>query len=436
MFFMSFGDIILSVSIALTTIPMPTEVLEFFPFPGGLVYGNKRTCETQGFLMLLGAELSLLFNAILNVYYVCTIRYGISDIRIRKRYLPIMLTIAFLLSLPIPIMLLNLNYFEPHTYSMNCYIGAEPISPPITDQEIIDKKKGMRISMVVFALCFIGSTFLLIVLSLILVVTAVYLKDGTSFKSSRNESMQMERGSNNEIDDSFTDDETQEVDYRPRQAVMYIAAFLLSWLPVLIGGAVAPKSIPVHVVRSILSPLQGFFNATIFIYHKIHNLRRSSIGEYTFFGAAKIAIISPRLVPEILVSRIELVVLDELNRDREELAHRAAYFASSRIRGGGELMDDPNASACSPSIACVSVDRLSCEVNTLFNECDENGSQRRRSLQSQALSGFYNTPVMAVEDESLGVLDTASSILVEEGATILDSIVVEEGVTISTKASK
>ena len=114
---------------------MPSDILDFFHFPGGFVCGNKRTCEAQGFLILFTGQLCQWSNGILSVYYLCTIRYGISEIRMMKIYIPMMLATAIVILLPIPIVLMNLNYFRPHIYSMNCYVGTEPVSALITKED-------------------------------------------------------------------------------------------------------------------------------------------------------------------------------------------------------------------------------------------------------------------------------------------------------------
>ena len=67
MFLMSFCDMLASLAIALTTIPMPKDVI--YPFKGRS-YGNTATCVAQGLVYITGSAIVVGMNSILNVYYL------------------------------------------------------------------------------------------------------------------------------------------------------------------------------------------------------------------------------------------------------------------------------------------------------------------------------------------------------------------------------
>ncbi len=82
MFFMSFWDAIASSAMALTTIPMPIDVI--YPYAGNS-YGNEATCSAQGFAIILAQAFTVAATCSLSLYYVCTIRYGMTDDTANKR---------------------------------------------------------------------------------------------------------------------------------------------------------------------------------------------------------------------------------------------------------------------------------------------------------------------------------------------------------------
>ena len=77
-------DFISSLAIALTTVPMPRDVI--YPYEGGRVYGTVATCEAQGFASIFGGVGSFFISLGLSVFYVSIIQFRIKD-RPLKRYL-------------------------------------------------------------------------------------------------------------------------------------------------------------------------------------------------------------------------------------------------------------------------------------------------------------------------------------------------------------
>eukprot|EP00979_Chaetoceros_neogracilis_P013567 scaffold3909_cov180-Chaetoceros_neogracile.AAC.1 len=56
---MSSADCLTSLAIALTTIPMPKDIIYPFDMPS---YGNIATCEAQGLIFIMGTGLALCMN--------------------------------------------------------------------------------------------------------------------------------------------------------------------------------------------------------------------------------------------------------------------------------------------------------------------------------------------------------------------------------------
>ncbi len=123
MFCLSVSDIIASTAMAFATVPMPKDVI--YPFEGA-IFGNTRTCELQGFAYMLGVSLVLCSNISLNIFYLCTIRYGMSEARVKKILLPLLFVCSLAGSLPLPILVQLNQMFNPSPHESFCAVYAYP----------------------------------------------------------------------------------------------------------------------------------------------------------------------------------------------------------------------------------------------------------------------------------------------------------------------
>ena len=99
MFAISFADILGSIAMALTTLPMPD-------IPGsdeieGTRLGNIQTCEAQGFFFVFGVFTMFTYNGMLCVYYTCVIAFGMEEQNVTRRVEPFL-----------------------HLFSLSCGLGA------------------------------------------------------------------------------------------------------------------------------------------------------------------------------------------------------------------------------------------------------------------------------------------------------------------------
>ena len=98
-------DLVGSLAMSLSTIPMPKDVI--YPFEGGRVYGNTETCEAQAFLILFGCIGSLLMFWGLQIFYVSIIQFNISD-KVLRRYLePAIHICAWLFASGVPVSIIK-----------------------------------------------------------------------------------------------------------------------------------------------------------------------------------------------------------------------------------------------------------------------------------------------------------------------------------------
>lgn len=279
MFFMSFWDAVVSVAQALTTLPMPSDVHDVYPFAGQAL-GNKVTCNIQGVLILGGQAFAISSTLALSVFYVCTIRYGMMEDIVKKRLLPFLLVLSCILSFPVAIVPLSLSLVNPRPYETYCYLGSYPVNCQKTKEyECINGNPSEASEDIVklVYLCTLGSIFFVIMISLVLVVMSVLttekqmrysLQLGRSEEVPRCNSEEV-TGDNEDPNSqipSRSNDELKLTRGALRLALMYIAAFLLTWIwpivSILFGSFITSESLWnfIDYSKLIFNPLLGFFN--------------------------------------------------------------------------------------------------------------------------------------------------------------------------------
>ncbi len=316
MFFMSACDTITSIAIALTTVPMPSDVI--FPFAGNS-FGNESTCAAQGFLIVLGTMFTIGANCSLNMHYACIYWLGMSQDTIKNKLLPAMFIFWMCICIPAATLPLALGLFNPRPWEPYCYFGSYPPhcsvdDEPYTDIECIGREVSAATenNVLLLYLGLMGLCFLLIFVSLILVVASV-------FKAERTMKMILQQHPRTTAAEHARANEFAQTRTVLRVALMYILAFFLSWMwwmiAVLFGSIIKGRLIwqIIDHGKILCGPLQGFFNAFIFIYNKMHTLRQSN-RNLSFWKALQRIIVSPSEVPEIILSRVEMV--DDDNEDR------------------------------------------------------------------------------------------------------------------------
>ena len=299
--FMSSADCLTSLMIALTTMPMPKDVIYPFQMPS---YGNIATCEAQGFIFMMGNGLAFCMNGILNIYYLCTLRYNMTEKTFRC-YLEIPLfivSLAIFITLP-SIALINqeLNpdptdpYCVPITYPVDCTKADNPEC----------RGEGGRDTWYPATIAVGSLSFFTLMITMALVVHSFYRNERKLRKAVRDNHIK-------EGDEAYAD--LQYAQWSSgiitRQALMYIAAFFITWIfgLVQISFFTEPND-TLFVLRMIFQPLQGFFNLIIFAYHKVYIVLLSD-EDVSFAEAVGIVFLHPDKMKE-LVFTLDLDLEDD-----------------------------------------------------------------------------------------------------------------------------
>lgn len=356
MFFMSFWDLFTSLAIALTTIPMPSENIYEFE---GASYGNTTTCSAQGFVAYVGSIAAILSNCILSIYYLCVLRFKITEVKIKKCLEPVLFFLTLVLSLYPGIQLWRYGLINPQEYDPYCTIGPYPFhcqygdpSTCIRGGEMVQKMTFMT-SRYFFIIIVVG--ILTIAVSMIMIVRSIRAAEKVIVQSSQVSDKPLRRTavgteSNEHGDDNLSGLDENSVNLtldRARrahsnskvitiQALMYVGAFVLTWIFTIMTFRMS-SSVVVAMLKLIFQPSQGFFNALIFVYHKMQNVTVTS-PHLNLFEVFRLVLTRPRNVPEVKVSMVELV---DLHNMYKRLHNNFALHPDDLSFANSDSQDEP-----------------------------------------------------------------------------------------------
>jgi hypothetical protein len=300
---MSCADCLTSFAIALTTIPMPKDVIYPFQMPS---YGNVATCEAQGLIYMTANAISFSMNGILNIYYLCTLRYNMSEKTFRC-YLEIPLYIVTLLISTIPaVTLMEQDLLNPNPTDPYCVINTYPLNCTNADNPECRGGGGGGASNAMYIFTILLG-FVTLMITMALVVHSFYRNKQKLRKA-------VESNEFKEDDGAYADLQYAQETFgiMTRQALLYIAAFFITWIFVFVHivftqyGNGAEKGL-LPVLRMIFQPLQGFFNLIIFAYHKISMVLRSD-EDLTFVEALDEVFLHPNTLQDtVQIHNLEMV---------------------------------------------------------------------------------------------------------------------------------
>ncbi len=314
---------------------------------GGITLGNITTCTAQGFAVIAGQYFAMISNVSLSIYYVCSIRFQMTEQTVQKKVLPAICVVACLVFIPFGVVPLFTGMYNPTSQNPYCTLGSFPF---LCNKKPWDCIRGGGMSGLTVGIV-IGGLFMVMTISLVLVVISIFqtdksVKDAAMIEDEANEHSNgnnhghtnAEEGfetTNNNFNDHPSSEQQehtgvtgadadyfQETKTALRFALMYIGAFFLTWIwSAIVISALIPND--GSLGRWILDygqlfglPSQGIFNAIIFIYNKIHVARQSK-PSLTFSQALKMVVCNPSIAPEVLVASLDVIV-DDVNQREEQ----------------------------------------------------------------------------------------------------------------------
>ena len=298
MLVMSIFDAISSLFIALTTLPMPSELNDedsLYHFQG-IALGSTVTCELQAFLIFFGLGMCCVCNMFLNIYFFASIRYDVNEKKFRIFAEPIFLLFTSF-AWVLPIHFLRIDMLNPSPYEPFCFYSIYPhdcLFPGGPDCIRGDKDAQFTNDKfyMMYSLIFISSLIAVLVLTMIGILWTVFFEKIETDEAScdiregdrtNNETIQDSQNNPTHTSEVFEEHQTQTVGgesiqkvskYSQKekkamaiQALMYILACLLVW-----GSSVLSffQTLGFGAFYVFLMPLQGFFNFLIFIGVKVY----------------------------------------------------------------------------------------------------------------------------------------------------------------------
>jgi len=336
MFCMSVSDILASVAMALTTLPMPKDMI-YTQFELTEIHGNNATCSAQGFAFFVGANLTFGFNASLCVYYLASIRFKMSETRIRQKVEPFLYLGTVMVALPIGVLFIFTESYNPTPWDAWCTNIEVPwqcsfLEDSFDEYECVFNARKSRLArifkFVTLAGFFFG--FACVFGSIVLIAISVYSQERllNIYTDSVHRNRRVSGSS------GYTSEDTNFASSRSRhhftkvalfQGLAYLSVFLLCQSNVFISLIRLQLPTDYDALRShkweqiyhlVTRPLQGFFNLLVFVGHKVYNMRQARSG-LTILQATR-RVLTVREEPNFIFSQISLVVSHRNEEDKND----------------------------------------------------------------------------------------------------------------------
>ncbi len=365
MLLVSLSDVLSSTAIALTTMPMPADVIYSYAGPS---YGTVATCDAQAHVYTIGTISSVSAICLLNVYYLCKIVFNMEERTFSKTVEPLYCILSFPVGIIFPpfILLGSNGLFNPTPYESYCSISLYPYRCSNTSDgvdcirgDIIKEKLNLSLMHVFFmiALGIMG-------LSMLTIICKVYRTEKRMQQQQQQcRTLNNPQNENNDLaipptaedqEEEIFDEDDKTTASSPKsptaedaailnlqhgltktvslQAAMYLSAFVLSYLFTFLtliqnkSGEFPYADVKyVQVLKVVFQPSRGLFNMLIFIYHKLYQMKSVEKDLYSTCDALRLVFRNPGKIPERVISGMHT-----------EFKHEAEGMFSSRSRGSVE----------------------------------------------------------------------------------------------------
>jgi hypothetical protein len=355
MFGMSTADIIGSLAMALTSLPMPPYMFKEEEFGyrwAGTRLGNTYTCNAQGFFASFGTSTMFAYNATLCIFYTCSIAFNMVKQRnIRKYVEPVIHGLPLLAGLTYAIPPLILDMYNP---GITSYAWCAPLPYPdeclFQDVDCVRGSPEAMYFLILLLRCLMISIISIILISLVLVIWKV----SSTERLLRKLTLAITKKMNHHSDLEAVVKKHDFTKLVALQALAYILALLLSLLLPLLramnlisGGddSYEPWDTIVSVDKAILVllPLQGVCNLIIFISHKICNYRRAD-SSISICGVLHLLFLQRGTHEPVYISRISIVKREQGHDDEAHICDDHSGkdcldISQTFPKGGGHLRE-------------------------------------------------------------------------------------------------
>jgi hypothetical protein len=420
MLLVSLSDVLSSTAIALTTIPMPADVIYSYAGPS---YGTVATCDAQALMFAIGTTSSVSAICVLNiVYYLCKIVFSMEERTFSKTVEPLCFILSFPVGVIFPFILRSNGVFNPTPYESYCSMSLYPYR--CNDSDAVDCIRGDLNDQVTTSLAraFLVVSLGIMGLSMLTIICKVYhdekrmvqqrqiCRPPTKPTNERND-LAIPTQDKGEI---FADDDKNKAPPKSPtaeedailhlqhgltktvslQAAMYLSAFILSFSFTFLtiiqnksGEFPYAELKVVQVLKVVFQPSQGLFNMLIFIYHKLYQVKRVEKDLYSTCDALRLVFGNPGEIPEKVISGILQVQLNEVEKTND--ANIMAF--------GNEEDGSDSSPRCESGLELTSIGRTNVQSS---GPSERNKKQRQRGAQLDEVESGIDSDDLSYQEDS------------------------------------
>jgi len=265
MLWMSFFDILASISNSFSTAALPQikETEDMKNIYGTI--GNESTCIAQGFFLQLGIAVPM-YNAALCLYYLFSIRYNMNEKRLSGVFERIVHALVITCALTTAIISVILDLI--HDTGLFCWLAEYPLNCRL-DSNINCTTNYNHTLIFLFGVFPVCLSFLIVAVAMLLVYLSIH-----------NNYLKMRRYSFGGEHSSGVLNLLREKKQTATQATLFVLAFILTWIMPLINIILITsyQRVPFStaLMQGFLMPLQGFWNALIYARPLYGKLRKDN----------------------------------------------------------------------------------------------------------------------------------------------------------------
>ena len=277
-------DIIVSSSNVSSTLPVPRGTPGYW----GAI-GNDTTCQIQGFFNIFSIVSTPFYNLALCIYFLCVIKWSMTDERFRRILEPYLHGFPILFGLVTAIYTLSIGYINPS--ATLCWIA-----PP---DNLGGDDTSERLSWIIN-----GIPILVIFLAIIVIMCMILWSVYTQEKTMERYRFQLTSDiGSSPLSNSTPRSQQNETRYRRKfkavqaRAKWFFGAYLITYTPSFIFRIIAnivggPENVHISIIllARTMFPLQGVFNMCAHLQPQVASIQREN-PEYWYIQALYAALI-------------------------------------------------------------------------------------------------------------------------------------------------
>ncbi|GFH43802.1 hypothetical protein CTEN210_00275 [Chaetoceros tenuissimus] len=288
-----------NISVGAGTLPMPKD--NVYPFKGPML-GNDATCTAQGFAVTFAQLCYLPCNAWLAMYYVCVLVLKLEARTISRFIEPLFYLFSIVSSLTVSLIYLKDEFYHADPLNAYCYTSRYPFHCTwvpdgvecFDNGSFLYTEKGFDVNNA-STLYYVYAVFGILIICMFAIIINTFIFEKSMRVHSTSSAVQDSNATTSPNVSASQDTNSRTIEAANTsqdngttlahlkfsrivalQATLYILSFFIIYIPTVIALATDGVEEGAGVYsRIFLTNFEGFFILCIFLYHKVHNMRRS-----------------------------------------------------------------------------------------------------------------------------------------------------------------